>query len=79
MQKHDEIKDSTYLDIKEFLSEYWRTLIDRETRSIEGSTEHLDTHRHAHDITCELDCCANIVNICGTFENLQNNKGKSLV
>lgn len=62
------------LDIEELLSEHRRTLVDGETGTIEGSTKHLDTHRHAHDITGELDGRADIVDIGGTLENLQSKK-----
>lgn len=62
---------STYLDIEELFSEHRRTLIDRRTGAIKGSTKHLNAHWHAHDITGELDGRANIVNISSTFENLQ--------
>jgi hypothetical protein len=63
---------STYLDIEELLSEHRRSLVDGETGTIEGSTKHLNTHWHAHDITGELDGRADIVNIGGTLENLQS-------
>lgn len=65
---------STYLDIEELLSEHRRSLVDGETGTIEGSTEHLHAHWHAHDITGELDGRANIVNIGSALENLQSKK-----
>lgn len=64
----------TYLDIEELLSEHRRTLVDGETGTIEGSTEHLNTHWHAHDITGELDSRTNIVDISSALENLQSKK-----
>ena len=70
---------STYLDIEELLSEHRRTLIDRGTGAIEGSTKHLNAHWHAHDITGELDGRAHIVNIGSALENLQFQKQSGLV
>jgi len=64
--------DRLTLDIEELLSEHRRTLVDGETGTIEGSTEHLNTHWHAHDITGELDGSTNIVDISSALENLDD-------
>lgn len=60
----------TYLDIEELLGQYWRTLINWLTRTIEHSSKHFNTHGHSEDITSELTGGAHVINTGGTFEDL---------
>lgn len=66
----DQIFKDTYLDIEELLGEYWRTLIDWCSGTIEHSTKHFNAHGHAKDITRELTSSVQVINSCGAFENL---------
>lgn len=61
----------TYLDIKELLCEHRRSLIDWVTRSIEHSSQHFDTHWHSQDVTGELTCGSEVIDVGGSFEDLQ--------
>lgn len=66
----------TYLDIEELLGEYWRALIDWRSGTVEHSTEHFNTHGHAEDITREFTSSVQVINSCGAFENLDEEKQK---
>lgn len=59
------------LDIKELLCEHRRSLIDWVTGSIEHSSEHFDTHWHSQDVTGELTCGSEVIDVGGSFEDLQ--------
>jgi len=62
--------NETYLDIKELFCQYWRTLINWLTRTIEHSTQHFNTHGHTEYITCKFTSGAHVVDTGSTFENL---------
>lgn len=64
------------LDIEELLGEYWRALIDWRSGTIEHSTKHFNTHGHAEDITREFTSSVQVINSCGAFENLDEEKQK---
>lgn len=58
------------LDIKEVFGEYWGSMVDGHTGTIELATEHLDRDRHAEDITGELTMGVEVINIGCTFKDL---------
>jgi hypothetical protein len=60
------------LDIEEILSEHWRSMINGNTRTVELATEHLSRDRHAEHIAGEFDVSLQVVNVGGSFENLNN-------
>ena len=64
----------TYLDIEELLGEHWGSVVDWVTRSIEGSTKHFNAHWHPEYITGELASRGHVIDIGGTFENLNKKK-----
>ena len=59
-----------YLNIKELLSQDWWTLVDWNTGSIEGSTEHFFSNWHLKSISSELAMRVEVINARGTFEDL---------
>ena len=64
----------TYLNIQEFLSQHWRSVINWVTGSIESSTKHFNTHWHSKYITSELASSGHVIDIGGTLENLKKKK-----
>lgn len=62
--------DGLSLDIKELFCQYWRTLINWLTRTIENSSKHFYTHGHTEYITCKFTSGAHVVDTGSTFENL---------
>jgi len=60
------------LDIKEIFSEYWGSMIDRDSGTIELATEHLNGDGHLQDITGELAMSVEVIDVGGTFENLDD-------
>ena len=62
--------EDTYLNIQEFLSQHWRSVINWVTGSIESSTKHFNTHWHSKYITSELASSRNVINTGCSFENL---------
>ena len=61
-----------YLDIEEVLGEYWRSVINWDTRTIELATEHLNGDGHLEDITGELAMSVKVIDVGGTLKNLDD-------
>ena len=61
----------TYLNVEEVFGENFGSLIDGLAGPIELTTQHLGGDWHAQDITCEFDVSAQVIDIGGTFKDLQ--------
>jgi hypothetical protein len=64
--------NGTYLDVEEVLGEYWGSVINWDTGTIELATEHLNGDGHLQDITGELTMSVEVIDVGGTFENLDD-------
>lgn len=60
------------LDIEEVFSEDGRTMIDGNTLTIELATKHLGGDGHAEHVASELTVRVGVVDVGGTFENLDD-------
>ena len=61
------------LDVQVFFWKDWGfCLVFWATRAVKGTTEHIFGNWHTHDIPGELDASAGVVDIIGTFEDLDN-------
>jgi hypothetical protein len=60
------------LDVEELLGEYWWSVIDWHTGPIELTTEHLSGDGHLQDITSELTTGVQVIDVGGSFENLDD-------
>ena len=62
---------TTYLDVKELLSEDGWAIVDWLSGTVEDSSQHFNAHWHSKDITGELTGGGQVVDVGGSFENLQ--------
>jgi len=65
-------KRRTYLDVEEVFGENGRTLVNGDTGPIELAPQHLFADGHAQHVTCKLDVRLEVVDVRGTFENLDS-------
>mmetsp|Transcript_8400 Transcript_8400/g.12793 ORF Transcript_8400/g.12793 Transcript_8400/m.12793 type:complete len:334 (+) Transcript_8400:495-1496(+) len=64
--------DGLTLDVEELLSQHGRALIDGVSGPVEHATQHLHTHRHSQHIACELAGGAQVIDVRGSLEDLDD-------
>ena len=67
-------RGSTYLNIEEVLSEYWGSVVDRDTGTVELTAKHLGRDRHAEHVAGELNVGLEIVDVGSSLKNLKQSK-----
>jgi len=60
------------LDVEEVFSEYWGSVVDGHSGTIELATEHLNGDGHLEDITGELAVSVEVIDVGGSFEDLHD-------
>jgi hypothetical protein len=64
--------NGAYLDIEEVLGEYWGSVINWDTGTIELATEHLNGDGHLEDITGELAMSVEVIDVGSSLEDLDD-------